>query len=539
MERRRDVWAAVLAGTGALLIWPLWLSGPPAMPDYAAHLAGYYLLGGAARTPPLSHFYGIAWGLIPNLAGEAVIPLLAQAMPLETAAKLFLSAALVMWVAGPALIHRVLFGRVGPAPVAASLFAYNVNFMWGFINYYFAAGLCLVVFAAWIAGGSWPRTVRVPIFAAAAVVVYFCHIAAAALLALLIGAYEGSRACDRAARPARRGAAVLAETALVFSPVAVLFLMRPGADLDGDVSFNLVGTFPARIVGMIERGFSSPAYIVLTAVVVLCIWGARNGRLKIHPRMRFVVAAVAFVALLAPESVMGGWGLHLRFPAVAASLLFASSEIRLGGRTTLGLCAAAMAALAWMSVTLAGQWKGYDRQVAAFRTAVADLPRGSRLMTVVDPAARTQIDTKLYWHMAEFAIIDRSAFTALMFATRGQHAVYVKPAFAPFAARSAEQGTPPGLGELPALAAGRADGAEGFKANHSYLLNFPCHYDEAVLVHGRDGPLHVPRFLKIRHRGRFFSIYDIARPRTCPARRGSRGEVRALSARQDTAPGAA
>lgn len=42
-----------------------------------------------------------------------------------------------------------------------------------------------------------------------------------------------------------------------------------------------------------------------------------------------------------------------------------------------------------------------------------------------------------YWHMAEFAIVDRGAFTPLMFTTKGQHVVYLKPPFDKWAAGNA------------------------------------------------------------------------------------------------------
>ena len=71
-------------------------------------------------------------------------------MAVETATKLFLSAAIALWVLGPAAIQRALFGRIGIAPLAGAFFAYNANFTWGFFNYYFSAGLSFLLFAAWI-----------------------------------------------------------------------------------------------------------------------------------------------------------------------------------------------------------------------------------------------------------------------------------------------------------------------------------------------------------------------------------------------------
>ena len=50
--------------------------------------------------------------------------------------------------------------------------------------------------------------------------------------------------------------------------------------------------------------------------------------------------------------------------------------------------------------------------------------------------------------MAEFAIIDRGDMTALMFTTKGQHVVQLKPPYDRFAAATAQQGSPPDIDEL-------------------------------------------------------------------------------------------
>ncbi len=46
-------------------------------------------------------------------------------------------------------------------------------------------------------------------------------------------------------------------------------------------------------------------------------------------------------------------------------------------------------------------------------------------------------------------------------------------------------------------------------------MRFQCHYDQAVVIH-LDGPrAEVPKMLKLRHAGSFFSIYDIAPDASC------------------------
>src|SRR5271170_5096542 len=82
-----------LFAAAVLLISPLWLADSPAMPDYPAHLASFYLLAGGAKDPLLAQFYTVHWVFVPNLAAEILVPPLAHLMPLATATKIFLTLA--------------------------------------------------------------------------------------------------------------------------------------------------------------------------------------------------------------------------------------------------------------------------------------------------------------------------------------------------------------------------------------------------------------------------------------------------------------
>jgi len=45
-----------------ILAAPLWCVASPAMPDYPAHVANFYLITGGA-----SHYYHVEWAFLPNL----------------------------------------------------------------------------------------------------------------------------------------------------------------------------------------------------------------------------------------------------------------------------------------------------------------------------------------------------------------------------------------------------------------------------------------------------------------------------------------
>lgn len=508
---RRPGWAAVAVMLATIFsVFPLWSVVSPAMPDYPAHLATYHLIATGAKAPAVAQFYRIEWAFIPNLAGEILVPFLAKLMALEAATKLFITAGIVMWVAGPALIHRALYGRVGAAPLIAAIFAYNANLMWGFLNYYFAMGLGLVIFAAWIATEDRRTPTRLMAFALAATVLYFCHLFACATLALMMGSYELGALLLRP-RPALRamwrrlGAAVIV---FIPSALALLFLKPRDPDADSDVAFNFMDTWLDRATAVFQHHHDDPSFIVPIVVLVFLAVALWLGWAKIHRRMILPLGIVGIAAVLAPEWAMGGWGVHLRLPAVFAALVFAAVDIR-AGKIAAAAGAAALALISYNAAALTSSWRDYDRQFQEFRSVAHTLPPGQKLLTVLDGDAIGMRSDQPYWHITEFAIIDPGAMTQLMFTTPDQHVVRLNGAYLPFAAASAEEGSPPDIDELDDLAASRIDADEDIANVFPYLMRYQCHYDKAVVIHLNGPRTRVPALLHLYRAGSFFSIYDI------------------------------
>jgi hypothetical protein len=504
---QRDWPAAALAVAALVLAAPLWCVTTPAMPDYPAHLASFWLIGGGASDPLLAKAYAIHWGFIPNLASELLVPVLAKLAGVTLATKLFLTAAVLMWVLGPGAVHRALYGRWSIAPLLGAAFAYNANFSWGFFNYYFASGLAFLVFAAWIAC----RRKTLPWlcgFAAAVTLVYFCHIFAAATLALMIAAYEA--AMSRRDRDVRELLLRAAHFAIIYVPAAIAFVfLRPASAGDARLEFNLAENVPDKLESLVAHAFDNPSYAIPFALLAGLALAVHKGHASVHPAMRGLVAVLFVAALAAPEWAMGGWAVHLRLPAVVAAMLFAGAEFHFDTRITRALGGAALAMIAWLAIGLGIDWRGYDRQVTEFRAAESAIPRGARLVTVLDGNAIGMASDQPYWHMAEFAIIDRAAFTPLMFTTGGQHVVQLHEPYRSFAAATAQQGSPPDIDELPDLANGVVGDDVDIRTIFPYLLRFPCHFDQALVIHLGGARSPVPDMLRLAHAGSFFSLYDI------------------------------
>ncbi len=505
-----DDWpGAAVAVAAAILIVPLWVVDSPAMPDYPAHLATFFLIAGGVRDPVLSNFYHLEWAPIPNLAFEILVPVMGRVMSLATAIKLLLSASLAMWTIGPALINRALHGRFGIAALGAVFFAYNDNFMWGFFNYYFAAGLALVAFAAWIASRAWNVSARVASFALIVIAIYFAHVFGAALFLLMIGCYEMVRFAERKRFTVRAALDAFWPITAIALPVVIAFLFFKPSGTDNHTAFNLLDTLHDRFEALMAVSFDRPAYVTLAALIGFLAFAAWRGWITFHRRMLPLLAVLVVLTVLMPEEAMGGWGVDLRLPAVVGALLFASARLRLPTPGEVALAAAGLGAVIFSSATLAGNWRYYDVRFHEFREATGDLPRGVRLMTVLDGDAIGKASDQPFWHLAEFAVIDRAAFTPLLFTTKGQHVVRLAPGLEHSAAASAQQGSPPDVSELDDLIAGTPDGDWDIGHVFPYLLYFPCKYDEVVLIHLNGTRSPVSEVLHLRHNGSFFALYDI------------------------------
>ena len=137
------------------------------------------------------------------------------------------------------------------------------------------------------------------------------------------------------------------------------------------------------------------------------------------------------------------------------------------------------------------------------------MPLGVKIFTVLDGDALDETSDPPFWHMAEFAIVDRGAFVPLMFTTKGQHVTQLRSPYDKLAAATAEQGSPPDATELSDLALGHDKDDPDIDQVFPYLKYFQCHFDMAVVVHGGGQQVDMPDFMSLRHAGSFFSIYDI------------------------------
>ncbi len=144
----------------------------------------HVLFSGGAR------FYAVAWAPLPNLAEDLVVPALGHLIPLALAAKLFLVATFALLAGGALLLGRAQSGEWRFWPLLAFLLLYSRIFLWGFLNYLFGLGLALCAAAFWLLFEKRRPSERIALSLLFALAIYFSHIAAFGVYALLIFGIE-------------------------------------------------------------------------------------------------------------------------------------------------------------------------------------------------------------------------------------------------------------------------------------------------------------------------------------------------------------
>jgi hypothetical protein len=510
LARSDTLIVSLLILTSALLIAPLWITALPPMSDFPAHAAILFIQTHSTPGSVLSKYYGVAWSSVPNLASELIVPPLAKILPLIAALKLFVSVGIAMWIAGPALVQYALMRRLQVTALIAPLFAYNKTLLTGLTNFYFASGFGFLVIAFWIQSERMRPLVRAMVMTVLFTILYFLHGLAAIFVFAFLAIYEVAPTGGVRSQRGLRWLCLAAIPALIsYAGFSSSHAPR------GPVVFDLFGGFAERVASISWVWFGPFAFVVLTGTgVALALRLARLER-----RMVWPLIAVVAACLVLPSFAGGAWGSHIRYPAMGVALMFAALSTDIPERALSFVVASIVVVAGVNAALLSVYWHTGDEQSQAIRAALEGAPTGAKTILAADDDSSRHGGAELAHlrHVAEYAIIDRSAFVPIAFARPAQHIVFVQPAYRLRAARTSDESGVASASQLNALAR-RSHASAGVVASFPYLVGWPCFYDNLVLLRVTHQP--APKFpgLRVLHEQAFFTLYAIAKPSWCSAK---------------------
>jgi hypothetical protein len=488
----RALFAGLYACLAVIVLLPVFLVQVPALGDAINHIARMAVLAAPADSP-LHRFYDVRWPLSPYLAMDAVVPVLAQFMPVMIAARVFIGACLLMPVAAVAVLHWAACRRVGLVPGAAFLLSQNMLLAFGFLNFLFMSGLAVMLFAAWIATPHWPRWRRAAVFAPAVLVLYLGHIIACVGYCLAVAGAEVARAVRCRFRPPETVALDWLAAAFQALPALLLVPFFDRGQVAVGEAVTQFGNFSVRLTA-----FASPVLFLSDPVNALAVLMTAAGLVILATRLRidakvWPAALVLFAGALAMPHVLAGvWGTDLRLPVIACMVALGGVTARLRARTGKLVLAAVTALVLAKSIDGTVALQGLDARIAVTRRVLAALPPGSRLLVMDEPGLQAPgVSPNVFWHIPLMAVIDRAAFVPYLFT--GFMTVHPKAAVQD---ASTPSGRPLDLAELrdglthdAKLGAWAADGRGG----RIYWYGWPKKFDFLLVQHaGRHSALPGP-----------------------------------------------
>jgi len=439
------LFAVILAGA----ILPILVVQVPPLHDYPEHIARSTILAQLAGSPTLQVFYEPGSLLIPNVGVDVLVPFLARFMPIEVAGRLFLCLELALQLSGVAFLHAALHRRLSAWPLlAGGLLLYNWIFLFCLLNYLLGLGLLLWGLGAWlllrerslaqlVAGGS-----------LIALLLFFAHLVAFGLFALLVAGWELRAAWGRW-RDERRAALMgLLAAGLPFALPALLFVsFSPIAqELERRIVYQPFWSWkPGIFVRALAAGHPAfdVAYAVVAAICLLLV--LRSGRLSLASGAWLLLAISFGVFLALPATLMEAYYVDARIPVALGMLAAAATRLRFDLPRWNALVALLLAALLLARTLVFTQdWVRHDAKLGAIVDSFVELPDGSVLflaevfptgerptsgLRMLDPGPRYARWRPPLKHVGSLAVLEKPVFVPATWASPTQQPLSVTSAY--------------------------------------------------------------------------------------------------------------
>src|SRR5437868_6508824 len=322
----------LLAGVVLLAFYsvPLFSTVLPPLFDYPNHLARFAVLAAGG-----SEFYEVRWAPLPNLAGDVIVPLLARAMPLVIAGKLFLVMIFALILGGTAWLNRAVGGAWRLWPLLAAAFLYNLQLRWGFLNYLFGLGVAFCGAALWLTLERARLWRRLAASTVAALLCFFSHISAFGIYALIVTGIEAQPAFAewRAGQWRALGHRIGIAAAQFLFPITIaLISWRPGRG--GKIVY---WEFSYKITWLFGIFYNYiPIVDFASFFLMLALFGglAARRRLNFAPRIVPAILLIFAAYLVVPTEMLSAWATDQRIIVAFFFLLVAAAAPEFPNRRT-------------------------------------------------------------------------------------------------------------------------------------------------------------------------------------------------------------
>lgn len=407
---------------------PIWLNEFLPLQDYPNHLARMYVILNYYHDSFLQEYYRIHFAILPNLAMDIIVPLLAKIFGLGVAGKLMVVLSIFMLTSGSAFLSYVIFRRINYWSLLSFLVIYNQALIIGFINFLFSVGFALWSIGLWILMRQQKAWLRLILFNILTSALFICHLYGLGIYGLVVVSYEGYLFFKQKSYLERTVFLTLFVIFGQFAIAAILYLSSPTSG--GESVDYLTPIFTKlKYIKMRMTDNYSPFLDLVTMIFILFIpiVGLFLRKLRFSQYMIFPLAAVTLAYLLIPAKAATSSHADWRILVPLFLLFLSSIEFRSDRLFNTIILTSLIAVFACRIYVINSEWRAVQSEYREILTAIAHVKEGSRLFS-----ARGFINyyqTMPFIHAPTYAVIKESAFVPSFFAFPTQQPVEFKPEY--------------------------------------------------------------------------------------------------------------
>ena len=450
-SRPKLLWRIYAAVAVIAVALPALLVRLPPLLDYPNHYTRVWLLEGGIRHGVLSHMYAVDWhGVWTNIGIDILSQAIGGLIPASTLAPLLLAAAVVLPPLGAILLHRRLFGAFRWWQIGIPIAAFPTTLLAGFVNYQIGLGLALLAAGAdpWLQRRVSPIQLLIArvAFALGLMVV---HIYALGFYGVLLGGLAlgpNLTALFKAAELRRTALRLTAIAGAVAVPVVAYLLTltklhsaKAMAPIWGPTTFQYKLDMLTCAFGTYDLTIDR---LFLGAVAGLALISLATRTLKAHQGLLVGALGLVVVALVAPTwAADTGW-VDTRIPIMALLIVLAALNPSLGkdDRGGMFLGALLMVLVAGRAAWIGDIWEQSQGDVRSIDRALSHVPAGAAVLPLDHrPSIRGKWEAlrdhpgryfhfgASFYHDYTLAVMERDAFSPLVFASPGKQPLRVLP----------------------------------------------------------------------------------------------------------------
>lgn len=408
---------------------PLLLPDTPPLTDVPGHMGRYRVQLDLDTSPYLRSFYGFEWKLIGNLGVDLLIIPMSKLFGLELGLKLIVLAIPALTVAGFLAVAREAHGTLPPTATLALPLAYSFPFHFGFINYCLSMALAFLAFAFWMRLGRYKQfTLRAFIFVPLSLVIWVTHVFGWGVLGVLAFASELSRERGQKRPWLHAGLRGAASCVPLMLPFFLMALWRSG-DASGVTGDWFNWNAKVAYFMMAFRDQWQWFDLVSSGAILIALAASAIERKCYIPQTLLFSAAFLFILyIIMPRIVFGSAYADMRLaPFVLAILLLGMSFPKLKGEHYFKLFAAL--SVSFFALRIAGNTASLyieDRKFQRELAAVAHIPPGARLISLVGERCNSQWAQNRLVHLPSMALVRKEAFANDQWVLAGAQLLTIK-----------------------------------------------------------------------------------------------------------------